>query len=115
MIDYVRNVLILPFENCRKIPIDWPIEKIYRISFDGWIGEEDLNVAGKEMNVVLNLASESLKLFVEYYQDKFAFSEPMIPIKNDGTFTISVGVMSLEEFNKRKEFSVPKNDCNINI
>ncbi len=62
------------------------------------------NESHTKLNNGVELAAKTLKIFVDMYKDKYAFSQPeLIYTPNTHILSVKIGTMEIEEFNKRMD------------
>lgn len=102
MQNYIKEILVKDCgDKWKIIPENGCPTRFHEIEFKGW-----KNVIficdNSPLNEMLTLASQTMKIFINMYQDKFAFTLPQLVIPSSGSsIIIKVGMMELEEYDRR--------------
>lgn len=92
--------MIFDLKGLNIIPIHWGHSRTFTITFDGW-EKVEVSATDKTFNEVLKMANQSFKVFVKMYEETHAFTEPILRWSPDGVFTLKIGILEIEEYNKR--------------
>ena len=84
------------------IPMNWMPTEFYTVTFEGW-KKFTFDTDNPTINEVTQMASKTLDCLINLYKDKYAFTDPQLGIKSDGTFYIKIGTLEKEEYERRME------------
>lgn len=88
----------------RMIPHNWGLGaiKFYSITFEGWKGF-CLIATDSTLNIILELASNTLKNLMNIYKETHAFTHPVLAFHPDGKYYLKIGTMENEIYDSLKE------------
>jgi|GEM_PF-5943136 hypothetical protein len=94
-------------EEYNIIPINWGATKYYNINLEGW---PKLTVSHEDeiFNKILPFAVNIIHSFINLYKETHAFSQPHFIWNMNGSFSIKIGTLPLEEYLERMDKLIEK-------
>jgi hypothetical protein len=92
----------LTIKDAKLIPFSGPTTRQHEISFKGWqlsYYEDNYYM----FNEIIEIASESIKIFIKLYKNEYAFTEPHFTISPEGIFTVKIGMLELDTYKEKYE------------
>lgn len=83
-----------------QMPITWCANDFFTISFEGW-GFTTFELDDPTFNEMMDMATRTLDCFIRLYKDDRVFTEPELRLKPDGSFSIKIGTLEKEEYERR--------------
>lgn len=84
------------------IPMNWAATRYYTFTFEGW-GHFTLDVNDETMNIIIRMARKTLNSFMEIYKETHVFTQPILAVKPNGTFSVKIGTLTKEDYMERIE------------
>jgi hypothetical protein len=82
------------------IPITWMPSNFCEVSFTGWKNSMP-SLEDPFLLDMIEMASETLNVFIRLHKKNFVFSQPLFGIKGDGSFYFNIGTLEKEEYERR--------------
>ena len=100
--NYLQQLLVSHCgDDWKIIPLNGCPTRFHEIEFKGWNGIIFTH-DNETLNEMLTLSSQTLNVFINFYKDKYAFTEPQFCLPYDGkSCNIKIGMMELEEYDRR--------------
>ncbi len=89
-------------EDYKIIPFTWCPTSFHTITFEGW-KKNSFDFNDQVFSNIIELASKTLNLFIDFYKNTHAFSQPIFCLKPDGTFYIKIGMMTNDLYEDLKK------------
>ena len=107
----IKEFNLLDEDEYKIIPINWGCTRYHTFTFEGW---ENICFVNELLDDILQLASASLLLFIKIYKNKYAFTQPLISWKMDGTFQLKIGILEIDIYEELKK-NIKKHKCLLDI
>ena len=102
MVYHYAKETIRPKYDVTIIPHNWCPTRFFSFHFRGW-NIRELDVQEPEPFDAVRVGSASIQSFYDLYHDKYAFTDPIFEIHEDGSVTVKIAIMALEQYQMMRE------------